>query len=58
MEIWVNKNWRPLFAGDLQHNFYGRGYNVFLFEKEDIDLIFRSGPYYIGLRGMHLNDWT
>ena len=31
---------------------------VFLFEKkEDIDLIFRNGPYFMGTRGMYLNKW-
>jgi hypothetical protein len=31
---------------------------VFLFElKEDKDLIFRSGPYFMGSRGVYLNHW-
>ena len=26
-------------------------------KKEDIDLIFRNGPYFMGPRGMYLNKW-
>ena len=26
--------------------------------KEDKDLIFRSGPYFMGPRGLYLNRWT
>ena len=39
--------------------FCGKGFFVFMFEKkEDRDLIFRSGPYFMGVRGMYLNKWT
>jgi hypothetical protein len=39
--------------------FCGNGFFPFLFEKkEDRDLIFRSGPYFMGGRGMYLNKWT
>jgi hypothetical protein len=35
------------------------GFFAFLFEKkEDRDLIFHSGPYFMGERGMYLNKWT
>jgi hypothetical protein len=27
-------------------------------QKKDRDLIFRSEPYFLGTRGMHLNKWT
>ena len=31
----------------------------FLFEnKDDKDLVFRSGPYFMGLRGLYLNRWS
>ena len=33
----------------------------FLFEfinKEDKDLIFRNGPYFMGTQGLYLNRWT
>jgi hypothetical protein len=37
----------------------GMGFYVFLFEKNvDRDLIFRNGPYFMGTRGMYLNQWT
>jgi hypothetical protein len=38
--------------------FCGKGFFVFLLEnKADRDLIFKSGPYFMGSRGMHLNKW-
>jgi hypothetical protein len=41
------------------HFLCGRGFFAFLFEnKVDRDLIFRSGPYFMGSRGMYLNSWT
>jgi hypothetical protein len=59
MALWVDKNWKPLIKGNLSHAFCGRGYFAFLFEtKEDMDLIFRSGPYFMGTRGMYFNRWT
>ena len=49
----------PLIKGGLQHCFCGKGFYTFLFEnKEDKDLIFRSGPYFMGPRGLYLNQWT
>jgi hypothetical protein len=41
--------------------FYAIGRGFFLFEfisKEDWDLIFRSGPYFMGPQGLYLNCWT
>lgn len=39
--------------------FSNKSFFAFLFEKkEDRDLIFRSGPYFMGARGMYLNKWT
>ena len=36
-----------------------RGYFLFDFEsKEDKDLIFRNGPYFMGSQGLYLNGWT
>ena len=59
MEAWINKNWMPLISGGLQHCFCGKGFFSFLFEnKANRDLIFRSGPYFMGLRGLHLNRWS
>jgi len=38
--------------------FCGRGYYTFHFEtKEDQDLIFRNGPYFMDTRGSYLNRW-
>ena len=36
-----------------------RGFFIFEFiAKEDRDLIFRSGPYFMGTQGLYLNRWT
>jgi hypothetical protein len=36
-----------------------RGFFLFEFiSKEDQDLIFRSGPYFMGPQGLYLNRWT
>jgi hypothetical protein len=59
MAIWIDKNWKPHLKGNLSHFLCGRGFFAFLFEdKSDRDLIFRSGPYFMGSRGMYLNSWT
>ena len=58
VEVWLNKNWRTLIQGEVQQIFCGKGYFTFIFEKkEDRDLIFRNGPYFMGPRGMYLNKW-
>ena len=37
----------------------GRGFFLFEFiSKEDRDLIFRNGPYFMGPQGLYLNRWT
>jgi hypothetical protein len=59
MALWVDRNWKPLIKGQLSHAFCNKVFFAFLFEeKEDKDLIFRSGPYFMGSRGMYLNRWT
>ena len=59
MESWISKNWMSLISGGLQHCLCGKGFFVFLFEnKDDMDLIFRSGPYFMGPRGLYLNCWS
>jgi hypothetical protein len=36
-----------------------RGFFLFLFSsKEERDLIFRLGPYFMGSKGMFLSHWT
>jgi len=45
--------------GKISIKFCGRGYFTFHFEtKEDRDLIFRNGPYFMDTRGLYLNKWT
>jgi hypothetical protein len=59
MASWLDLNWRKIIKGQLSTAFCGKGFYVFLFEnKADRDLIFRSGPYFMGTRGMYLNKWT
>jgi hypothetical protein len=39
--------------------FLGRGYFLFEFtSKDDKDLIFQNGPYFMGPQGLYLNKWT
>jgi hypothetical protein len=59
MAQWLEKNWKKTIKGQLSTTFCGKGFYVFLFEnKADRDLIFRNGPYFMGTRGMYLNQWT
>ena len=55
----VQWNWRPLISKNVASYSVGRGYFLFDFEsKEDKDLIFRNGPYFMGPQGLYLNGWT
>lgn len=57
-ETWVNKNWAPLIKSSVTSYFLGRG--SFLFEftsKDDKDLTFQNGPYFMGPQGVYLNRW-
>jgi len=55
----VERNWNANTQGKIAIHFCGRGYYIFLFEmKEDIDLIFRNGSYFMDSRGLYLNSWT
>jgi hypothetical protein len=57
--FWLEKILKPLIKGSLNHLFFHKGFFTCLFEhKEDEDLIFHSGPYFLGVRGMHFNKWT
>ena len=48
-DSWVQRNWRPLISKNVASYSVGRGYFLFDFEsKEDKDLIFRNGPYFMG----------
>jgi hypothetical protein len=52
------RNWRPLIQSSVTCYPVGRGFLIFEFiSKEDQDLIFRSGSYFMGTQGMYLNIW-
>ena len=56
---WVNRNWAPLIKQSVKSYFLGRGFFLFEFSsKEDKDLIFQNGPYFMGPQGLYLNKWT
>ena len=56
---WVQRNWRPLITNNVASYSVGRGYFLFDFEsKDDKELIFRNGPYFMGPQGLYLNRWT
>jgi hypothetical protein len=58
-DAWVQNNWRPLISQGVSCYAIGRGYFLFDFvSKFDRDLIFRSGPYFMGPQGLYLNRWT
>ena len=59
VQKWVERNWSTMIQGKIAIRFCGRGYFTFLFEsKEDKNLIFRNGPYFMDTRGLYLNRWT
>lgn len=59
VQKWVERNWNVIIQGKIANRFYGRGFYTFLFEsKEDRNLIFRNGPYFMDSRGLYLNKWS
>lgn len=59
VQRWVERNWADKIQGKISIRFCGRGYFTFHFEtKEDKNLIFRNGPYFMDSRGLYLNKWT
>jgi hypothetical protein len=55
----IQNNWRPLISNNVTSYAFGRGFFLFEFiSKEDQDLIFRSGPYFMGPQGLYVNRWT
>jgi hypothetical protein len=58
-ETWVIRNWKSLIKQNVTSHFLGRGYFLFEFtSRDDKDLIFRNGPYFMGPQGLYLNKWT
>ena len=58
VQKWVERNWMDKINGKISIRFSSRGYYTFHFEtKEDKDLIFRNGPYFMETRGLYLNKW-
>lgn len=56
---WMKECWNPLMQGKVELCAVGRGFFVFSFaRKDDRDLVFRSGPYFMGSRGLLLAPWT
>jgi hypothetical protein len=59
VDAWIEERWRPLIQEKVTRSAVGRGFFVFSFSsKEDRDLVFRSGPYFMGSRGLFLAPWT
>ena len=56
---WIQLNWRPQLKNSVTCYAVGRGFFIFEFiSKEDRDLVFKSGPYFMGSKGLYLNKWT
>jgi len=56
---WMKDCWKHLVHGQVDVCATGRGYFVFSFaRKDERDLVFRSGPYFMGSRGLFLAPWT
>jgi hypothetical protein len=59
VEAWMDDRWKSLIQGNVSLFAVGRGFFIFSFSsKEDCDLVFRSGPYFMGSRGLFLAPWT
>jgi hypothetical protein len=47
-DSWIQRNWRPLIQNNVTCYAVGRGFYIFEFiSKEDRDLIFINGPYFM-----------
>jgi len=56
---WMKECWKSLVQGKVDLCAVGRGFYSFNFTKKaDRDLVFRSGPYFMGSRGLYLAPWT
>ena len=53
---WIQRNRRPQLKQSITCYPVGRGFYIFEFiSKDDGDLIFRNGPYFMGSQGLYLN---
>lgn len=58
VKSWIEKKWEPLIKGEAVYSFCGKGFYNFYFENGlDRDLVFKSGPYFIGAHGLYLDHW-
>ena len=56
---WIQRNWKPHLKQGVTCYPLSSGYFLFEFiNKEDKDLIFRNGPYFMGTQGLYLNHWN
>ena len=59
VELWIAEHWNPIVQGQVSLFAAERGYFIFLFlNKEERVLVFRSGPFFMGSRGLFLAPWT
>ena len=59
IDDWIQRNWRSQLKNSVTCYSVGRGFFIFEFiSKEDRDLIFRNGPYFMGPQGLYLNRWN
>jgi len=59
VEAWMEDHWMMLIQGNVTLYAVGRGFFAFSFmRKADRDLVFRSGPYFMGSKGLFLAPWT
>jgi len=55
---WVQKKWRPMTSNNVTSYPVWRGFFLLDFiSKDDPDLIFRNGPYFMWPQGLYLNWW-
>ena len=56
---WIQRNWKPNLKHGVTCYPVERGFFIFEFiSKEDRDLIFRNGPYFMVRQGLYLNKWA
>jgi hypothetical protein len=59
VEAWIKERWMSIIQESVTLWAAGRGFFIFSFSRtEDRDLVFRSGPYFMGSRGLFLAPWT